>query len=109
MFAERCRGCPRATLARRRSGSHFSPWQLQEIPMLRIYGSGAAVVILMAALAPGALGKKATPAPAAPGAERTTAVPVETGRLRRTHGAWRSSEIVGAAIYTDHDERIGSV
>ena len=77
--------------------------------MLRIYGSGAAVVILMAALAPGALGQQTTPAPAAPGAERTTAVPVETGRLRRTHGAWRSSEIVGTAVYNDHDERIGSV
>src|SRR5690349_23137129 len=46
---------------------------------------------------------------AAPGAERTTAAPVETGRLQRTHGAWRSSEIVGTAVYNDHDERIGSV
>ena len=77
--------------------------------MLRIGGSGAVVAILVAALAPSALGQQTTPSPAAPGAERTTAAPVETGRLQRTHGAWRSSEIVGTAVYNDHDERIGSV
>jgi sporulation protein YlmC with PRC-barrel domain len=29
--------------------------------------------------------------------------------LQRTHGEWRSSQIVGAAVYNDRDERIGSV
>jgi PRC-barrel domain len=46
---------------------------------------------------------------ASPGAERTTAEPGETGRLRRTHEAWRSIRIVGLSVYNDHDERIGSV
>jgi hypothetical protein len=31
------------------------------------------------------------------------------GRPQRTHGGWRSSRIVGATVYNDHDERIGTV
>src|SRR5690349_8885165 len=77
--------------------------------MLRIHGSGAAVAILVAALAPSAFGQQTSPPPSSPDTERTTAAPVETGRLHRTHGAWRSSQVVGTAIYNDHDERIGSV
>jgi hypothetical protein len=74
--------------------------------MLRIHRSGAAVAILITALASGALGQQTAPSP---GAERDAAAPVETGRLQRTHGEWRSSQIVGADVYNDHDERIGSV
>ena len=80
--------------------------------MPRIHGPAAAVAVLAAALAPGASGQQqpTAPAPAAPGAERTTtAAPAEAGRLQRAHGAWRASRIVGAAVYDEHGERIGSV
>jgi hypothetical protein len=31
------------------------------------------------------------------------------GRPQRAHGGWRSSRIVGATVYNDRDERIGTV
>jgi hypothetical protein len=34
---------------------------------------------------------------------------VEAGRLRKTHGGWRSSRVVGATVYNDGDERIGTI
>ncbi len=82
--------------------------------MLRIHVPGAVVAILAAALAaPTAFGQQATPSPAPtpapPTAGRTAAAPVEAGGPQRTQGGWRSSQIVGATVYNDRDERIGSV
>jgi hypothetical protein len=73
-----------------------------------------AVAILATAIpAPGL----AQPAPGAPSAPTAAAPPapsadeaaVEAGRLRKTHGGWRSSRIVGATVYNDGDERIGTI
>ena len=83
--------------------------------MLRIHVPGVVVAILAAALAvPTAFGQQATPSPAPTSAPPTagggTAVaPIEAGGLQRTQGGWRSSQIVGATVYNDRDERIGSV
>ena len=82
--------------------------------MLRIRLSDAAMAALATALAvPAALAQPAAPSPAPtpapPTAGRTAAAPVETGRLQRTHSGWRSSQIVGATVYNDRDERIGSI
>ena len=83
--------------------------------MLTINVPGAVVAILAAALAaPTAFGQQATPSspaptPAPPTAGGTAAAPAEAGRLQRTHGGWRSSQIAGATVYNDRDERIGSV
>lgn len=73
-----------------------------------------AVAILATAVpAPGL----AQPAPGAPSPPTAAAPPstgadeaaVEAGRLRKTHGGWRSSRIVGATVYNDGDERIGTI
>ena len=83
--------------------------------MLTINVPGAVVAILAAALAaPTAFGQQATPSSPAPTsapptAGGTAAAPAQAGRLQRTHGGWRSSQIVGAIVYNDRDERIGSV
>ena len=70
----------------------------------------AATAVLAAVLAaPAALAQPAAPTSPAPAAVGTAASPVETGRLHRMHGGWRSSQIVGAAVYNDHGERIGTV
>jgi hypothetical protein len=34
---------------------------------------------------------------------------VKSGRLEETHGGWRSSRLVGADVYDDHDQAIGSI
>ncbi len=82
--------------------------------MLSIRVPSAAAAILAAALAaPAAFAQLTAPspssAPSPPTTDSTAAPPVEAGRLQRTHGGWRSSQIVGAAVYNDHDERIGSI
>lgn len=83
--------------------------------MLTINVPGAVVAILAAALAaPTAFGQQTTPSspaptPAPPTAGSTAPPPAEAGRLQRTHGGWRSSQIAGATVYNDRDERIGSV
>ncbi len=69
----------------------------------------AATAVLAAVLAaPAALAQPAAPTQPPPNAGGTAA-PVEMGRPQRTHGGWRSSRIVGATVYNDHDERIGTV
>ena len=66
----------------------------------------AATALLAAVLAvPAALGQPAAPTPPRP----NDMPPVELGRPQRTHGGWRASRIVGAAVYNDRDERIGTV
>ena len=82
--------------------------------MLRIHVPAAVMAILAAALAaPTAFGQQATPSPAPtsapPTAGGTAVAPIEAGGLQRTQGGWRSSQIVGATVYNDRDERIGSV
>ena len=72
---------------------------------------GAAATALLAAVlaVPAALAQPAAPAQPLPNAGGTAAAPVEMGRPQRTRGGWRSSRIVGATVYNDHDERIGTV
>jgi hypothetical protein len=78
--------------------------------MLRTRVHDAAPVILAVTLAvPAAFAQPAAPAPAPPTAGSTAAPPVEMGRPQRTHGGWRSSQIVGVTVYNDRDERIGTV
>jgi hypothetical protein len=70
----------------------------------------AATALLAAVLAvPAALAQPAAPTRPPSNAGGTAAAPVEMGRPQRTHGGWRSSRIVGATVYNDHDERIGTV
>ena len=70
----------------------------------------AATAVLAAVLAaPAALAQPAAPTRPPPNAGGTAAAPVEMGRPQRAHGGWRSSRIIGAAVYNDHDERIGTV
>ena len=83
--------------------------------MLRIHLSGAGTMAVLAAVltasATSFAQQPASPAPPTPPAASGTAAapPVELGRPQRTHGGWRSSRIVGATVYNDHDERIGTV
>jgi PRC-barrel domain len=78
--------------------------------MSRIRLPGTAMAVLATALAaPAALGQPAAPTPPRPNAGSAPAPPLEIGRPQRTHGGWRSSRIVGAIVYNDHDERIGTV
>ncbi len=70
----------------------------------------AATAVVAAVLAvPAALAQPVAPAQPPPNAGGMVAAPVEMGRPQRTHGGWRSSRIVGTAVYNDHDERIGTV
>ena len=79
--------------------------------MSRIRLPCAATTALLAAVlaVPAALAQPAASTRPPPNAGGTAAAPVEMGRPQRAHGGWRSSRIVGAIVYNDHDERIGTV
>jgi hypothetical protein len=52
------------------------------------------------------------PSPPAAGpapATGTDEAAVEAGRLRKTHGGWRASRVVGATVFSDGNERIGTI
>ncbi len=84
----------------------------------RIQGVAAAAVLGAVVVAPAFAQQQPTPAPGgapspplagAPPATDAAAPPVETGRLRRTHGGWRAERVIGAAVYNEAGERIGTV
>jgi PRC-barrel domain len=74
----------------------------------RLPSAAATAVLAAVVVVPTAF---AQPAPATPPTPNigSTAAPVELGRPQRTHGGWRSSRIIGATVYNDRDERIGTV
>ena len=72
-------------------------------------GAGAAALLAAVLAVPAALAQPAAPTQPLPNAVGTAAAPVEMGRPQRTRGGWRSSRIVGATVYNDRDERIGTV
>ena len=76
---------------------------------IRLPCTAAMVVLAIALAAPAVLAQPAAPTPPHPSAGSAPASPVDIGRPQRTHGGWRSSRIVGATVYNDHDERIGTV
>ena len=72
-------------------------------------GAGASALLAAVLAVPAALAQPAAPTQPLPNAVGTAAAPVEMGRPQRTRGGWRSSRIVGATVYNDRDERIGTV
>jgi hypothetical protein len=77
-----------------------------------------AVAILATAITPPGLAQPApAPSPGAPSppaagpppATGTDEAAVEAGRLRKTHGGWRASRVVGATVFNDGNERIGTI
>jgi hypothetical protein len=76
---------------------------------IRLFDVAAMAVLTVVLGVPTALAQPAAPTQPHPNAAGTAAAPIEMGRPQRTHGGWRSSRIVGASVYNDHDERIGTV
>jgi hypothetical protein len=95
------------------SSDRVSSPEPREVPILRAPNLAAAAILATALALPAAFAQPAAPSPAPaptpPNAGSAAAPPVETGRLQRVHGGWRSSQIVGATVYNDRDERIGAV
>ncbi|MBV9785479.1 MAG: PRC-barrel domain-containing protein [Acidisphaera sp.] len=73
--------------------------------------SFAAVALCLAtpALAQQSTTGHATPRPAATNATMPPGSTVQMGRLQRVDGGWRSSRIVGATVYNDQNQSIGTV
>jgi hypothetical protein len=81
----------------------------------------SALAIVSTLLAMPALAQQPAPSAAAPGAPNAaapgatasstgaTAPAVPAGRLQQTHDGWRSSRIVGATVYNDNNQSIGTV
>src|SRR3954471_23094362 len=67
-----------------------------------------ALAVIAAVITTPALAQEARPgATARP--EADTSPGVTAGRLHKADGGWRSSQIVGATVYNDADQRIGTV
>ena len=74
--------------------------------MLRIWIAGPAVI---AALITGpVLAQQPAPGTTVPAAGPASPE-VTAGRLQKTDGGWRSSRIVGATVYNDNDQSVGTV
>jgi sporulation protein YlmC with PRC-barrel domain len=101
----------------------FSAHDLEvPMPRLRALGAAASVAALLAAPAfaqrPGPNAPTASPAvspPSSPAAPATASPPSTAtshpvgGTLQKSHGSWRSSKLVGATVYNDRGDSIGTI
>ena len=92
------------------------------MPRLRALGAAASVAALLAAPAfaqqPNANAPTASPAvsppsnPAAPSTASSSSIATSHpvgGALQKSHGSWRSSKLVGATVYNDQGDSIGTI
>lgn len=74
--------------------------------------AASTLAVVSALIAAPVLAQQPVP-PAAPGATIPAAGPaspgIAAGRLQKTDGGWRSSRIVGATVYNDSNQSIGTV
>jgi hypothetical protein len=87
-------------------GHVSQPKRLWEATMPRLTASAFTVIATL--IAAPVLAQEAAPGASVPSAG-PAAPGVTAGRLQKTDGGWRSSRIVGATVYNDSNQSIGTI